>query len=119
MFKILKENKIVGVFAEYPKNLWVKNVEVVEEDEHAVDDYIQANGEHVLKTSDKAVEQKKTAIRFVRNQYLADTDKFMIADFPITDEERTQYRAYRQYLRDYTKTDGWFEKEPATFGDWK
>lgn len=61
MFKILKENKIVGVFAEYPKNLWVKNVEVVEEDEHAVDDYEQYQGEYLLKSDIPApsIEEQK------------------------------------------------------------
>lgn len=67
---------------------------------------------------EKPQEIKEKQIRFVRNQYLADTDKFMIADFPITEKERTQYRDYRQYLRDYTKTEGWFEKEPETFEEW-
>lgn len=60
-------------------------------------------------------DEKKAAVRAVRDQYLAATDKFMISDYPVSDEERARYRAYRQYLRDYTKTDGWFEKEPSAF----
>ena len=62
-------------------------------------------------------EEKQKQVRFVRNQYLAETDKFMIADFPITEEERTQYRAYRQYLRDYTKTEDWFNAAPSKFDE--
>ena len=62
--------------------------------------------------------EKKAFIRSVRNGYLADTDKYMIADFPITEEMRAKYQAYRQYLRDYTEMAEWFEKEPATFGEW-
>ena len=66
---------------------------------------------------EKPDDVKKSEIRAVRNQYLAETDKYMIADFPVLEEERARYRAYRQYLRDYTKTDGWFDKEPAAFDD--
>lgn len=38
--------------------------------------------------------------RAERDNLLAQTDKYMLPDFPITDEEREQYKAYRQYLRD-------------------
>lgn len=64
------------------------------------------------------VEAKQAGVRAVRNGYLSDTDKYMIADFPITEEMRAKYQAYRQYLRDYTEMAEWFEKEPATFGEW-
>ena len=58
--------------------------------------------------------EKKAFIRSVRNGYLADTDKYMIADFPVTDEKREEYKSYRRYLRDYTKKEGWFNQRPAT-----
>lgn len=64
-------------------------------------------------------DEKREVVRMVRNGYLEETDKSMIADFPITEEERVRYRAYRQYLRDYTKTDGWFDARPMTFETWK
>lgn len=73
----------------------------------------------IVPVPEPAEEEKQKQIRFVRNQYLADTDKYMIADFPVTDEEREKYKAYRSYLRDYTKIDGWFEKVPLPFDDWK
>ena len=73
----------------------------------------------VVPVPDATDDEKKAAVRAVRNQYLAETDKFMISDFPITDEERARYRAYRQYLRDYTKTDGWFDARLMTFETWK
>jgi hypothetical protein len=65
------------------------------------------------------VEQKETEVRAVRKQYLYDTDKFMLPDFPITEEERQQYKEYRKYLRDYTETEGWYESNPLTFEEWK
>lgn len=62
---------------------------------------------------------KQADVRAVRNGYLTETDKYMIADFPITEEEREQYKAYRQYLRDHTKTENWFNADPMTFETWK
>ena len=68
---------------------------------------------------DKPQEVKEQEVRAVRNQYLADTDKYMIVDFPISDEEREEYKSYRQYLRDYTSQPEWFEKEVLLFEKWK
>ena len=67
---------------------------------------------------EKPVEEKKAEVRSVRNQYLEQTDKFMIADYPITDDERELYRQYRTYLRDYTLTDNWLKVNPLTFEEW-
>lgn len=63
-------------------------------------------------------EEKKARVRQVRNQYLKQTDEFMIADYPITDEEREMYKQYRTYLRDYTLTENWWESEPLKFEEW-
>lgn len=91
--------------------------------------YGNANNQHIadrgeyLETVDNpqpTVEEKQTAMRAVRNQYLNDTDKFMLADFPIADAELENYKAYRQYLRDYTQTDeDWYLNNPLTFEEWK
>ena len=56
---------------------------------------------------EKPTEQKEAQVRSVRNQYLKQTDEFMIVDYPITDEERGLYRQYRKYLRDYTLSENW------------
>ena len=64
-------------------------------------------------------EEKQAAVREVRNGYLQATDIYMIADFPISEEERNQYKAYRQYLRDYTLGENWWEENPLTFEDWQ
>lgn len=77
-------------------------------------DYLEA-----VNPPEKSVEEKEAEVRAVRNQYLAETDKYMIPDFPITEEERQQYRDYRQYLRDYTKEENWFEQNPKVFEEWK
>lgn len=65
-----------------------------------------------------SIEDKQAQVRAVRNQYLEQTDKYMIADYPITDEEREQYKAYRVYLRDYTLEDEWWLANPKTFEEW-
>ena len=117
MFKALKDNKIIAIneSGEFP---CLVHDRVEEDTEHTVADYIQVNGEYVLKTSDEAIEQKKTDVRAVRNQYLEQTDKFMITDYPITDEERELYKQYRVYLRDYTLPENWWESEPQKFEEW-
>jgi hypothetical protein len=45
-----------------------------------------------------------TVLRVDRNQKLRDTDHYMIADWPITEEKREEWKAYRQALRDITTT---------------
>lgn len=67
---------------------------------------------------EKPVEEKKAEVRSVRNQYLEQTDKYMITDYPITDDERELYKQYRTYLRDYTLPENWWESEPQKFEEW-
>ena len=67
---------------------------------------------------EKPTEQKEAEIRAVRNQYLEQTDKYMIADYPITSTQKAKYKQYRVYLRDYTLTEDWFEHEPMSFAEW-
>lgn len=78
------------------------------------------NGAWYLKgyAPEKPVEIKQEEVRKVRNSYLEATDKYMIVDFPITDEERESYKTYRQYLRDYTTQEDWWENEPMTYEEW-
>lgn len=118
MFKAIKDNKIIAIneTGDFP----LLDYDSVEENtEHTVSDYVQVNGEFVLTSSAEAIEQKKAEVRAVRDQYLSDTDKYMIPDFPITEEERQQYKDYRNYLRDYTKAENWYEQNPLTFEEWK
>ena len=67
---------------------------------------------------EKPVEEKEARVRQVRNQYLEQTDKYMITDYPVSDEERALYKQYRTYLRDYTLTENWWESEPQKFEEW-
>ena len=118
MFKAIKDNKIIAIneSGEFP---CLVHDSVEEDTEHSVADYLQVNGEFVLTSSDEAIEQKKAEVRAVRNQYLEQTDKFLIADYPITDDERELYKQYRTYLRDYTLSENWWEHSPKDFSTWK
>ena len=67
---------------------------------------------------EKPIEQCEAEIRAVRNQYLEQTDKYMITDYPITDEERELYRQYRTYLRTYPECRDWYKANPKTYEEW-
>lgn len=67
---------------------------------------------------EQALEGKKKAVREIRNSYLEATDKYMLVDFPITEEERDSYKEYRKYLRDFTEKEVWWEENPLTFAEW-
>ena len=76
-------------------------------------DYLEA-----VNPPEPSDEEKKVQVRAVRNQYLEQTDKFMIADYPITDEERELYRQYREYLRTYPECRDWYKANPKTYEEW-
>ena len=64
-------------------------------------------------------DELKAQVRAVRNQYLGQTDKYMLVDYPITSTQKTKYKQYRSYLRDYPdSSEDWFEHEPMSFDDW-
>ena len=118
MFKAIKDNKIIAIndSGEFPCMVY----DSVEEDtEHQLSDYIHCDGQFVLTVSDEAIEQRKEQVRAVRNQYLEQTDKYMITDYPITDEERELYKQYREYLRTYPECQDWYENPPKDFSTWK
>ena len=64
-------------------------------------------------------EEKEQAVRAVRNGYLATTDFTQLDDAPFSAEEKATYAEYRQYLRDYTNGENWWEQDPATFEEWE
>ena len=117
MFKAIKDEKIIAVneSGEFP----LMNYDSLEEDkEHQVADYVHCDGQFILTVSDEAIEQRKEQVRAVRNQYLEQTDKYMITDYPITDEERELYRQYREYLRTYPECRDWYKANPKTYDEW-
>ena len=67
---------------------------------------------------EKPVEELQAQVRAVRNQYLEHTDKYMIVDYPITDDERELYKQYREYLRTYPECQYWYKANPKTYEEW-
>ena len=65
-------------------------------------------------TTDELAAQKRAE----RDSLLAQTDKYMLPDFPITEEKLVQYKAYRQYLRDLPEQAGFPNVDVLSFGDW-
>lgn len=63
-------------------------------------------------------EQKQEMVRAIRNGYLSATDFTQLADAPFDEDEKAMYREYRQYLRDYTNGEEWWEKNPDTYEEW-
>ena len=63
-------------------------------------------------------DELKARVRAVRNQYLEQTDKYMITDYPISDEERELYKQYREYLRTYPECRDWYKANPKTYDEW-
>ena len=118
MFKALKDDKIIAIneSGDFP---CLVHDSVEEDTEHSVSDYVQVYGEFVLTSSDEAIEQRKEQVRAVRNMYLEHTDKYMITDYPISDEERELYKQYREYLRTYPECRDWYKANPKTYEEWK
>lgn len=83
------------------------------------------NGQWYLKgyAPEKPVEEKEAEVREIRNQYLKQyvddraKSPFMWDEVP--EEEKELIGAYRKYLMDYPKTEGWYEQNPLTFEEWK
>ena len=66
-------------------------------------------------TEDDLKEQRRS----LRDSYLQGTDFTQLSDAPFSDDEKAEYREYREYLRDYPKGDNWWEEDPLSFEDWK
>lgn len=64
------------------------------------------------------IEEKQEQVRSIRNCYLSGTDFTQLEDAPFSAEEKASYAEYRQYLRDYTKGENWWESNPATYEEW-
>ena len=70
--------------------------------------YLDDKGNIILgKTPEEKAADESFKKRAERDQKLVETDKYMIVDFPISDECREEMKAYRQALRDLPANDNW------------
>jgi len=122
MYKAIKENKIIAVndSGKFPCLIFD---EIMEDSEHEVTDYVMVGSEFVLSDDEKAIELKKEQVREVREQYFADyVDWYQSKPLlweEITEEEKADVAGYRQYLKDYTSGESWWEQNPMDFETWK
>lgn len=54
---------------------------------------------------DDLSESQVSELRAERNAKLAETDVYMVSDYPITTEQKTAWQTYRQSLRDMDFSD--------------
>lgn len=78
-----------------------------EDDDAPIHQYLRSkidSGEIKIQPPDSILPAVKcNEIREERNSLLLETDKYMTLDYPISEEDRTLVREYRQALRDITK----------------
>lgn len=70
-------------------------------------------------TSSKTKEELQLIKRLERNQRLNGYDWSQLPDSPLTEEQKQVYREYRQFLRDWTEQEEWWNKQIPSFDEWK
>ena len=115
MFVAIKDNKIIdhNKTGDFPCLVYD---EIKEIDDVTL---IQVDGEFLPDTDEKVIELQKKQVRSKRDSLLQKTDKFMISDYPISEDERQKIKSYREYLRDYTLIENWWQQEPKEFSAWQ
>ena len=73
--------------------------------------------------AEKDLENKKASVKAIREQYFTDyVDWYQSKPLLWEEREEADKQAiadYRQYLKDYTKQDNWWEQNPLNFEEWK
>ena len=84
------------------------------------DGYPAAVDPESLLTADEKKERAAAAVRASRDALLLKTDILMLADCfeNLSDEDKKNYKNYRQYLRDIPQNHDFPNVEVLTFDDW-
>lgn len=112
MFKAIKDNKIISIneIANFPcMEIGINIDEVIEDTEHTVADFVHVNGEFVLTSDDKAIQQFNQERISELKQLLSDSDykgqKYLDGEY--TNEEWqeivSQRKAWREEIRKLEK----------------
>lgn len=64
-------------------------------------------------------EQIGDRVRGTRDRLLGNTDYLMTSDYPISDQNRSKVKAYRQALRDIPQQDGFPRNVTWPIADWE
>ena len=83
--------------------------------------HIEDKGEYfaVVENEKPTDEDIQSNMRSLRDEYLAYYDYTQLADAPYSEEEKKVFADYRQYLRDYTKSENWWLEAPKSFEEWQ
>ena len=107
----------IGDSEEYLRNLSFVNLDKIEEHEFA----IMYNGKIYL-VEEELVEAKKADVRAFRNHLLeTEVDPYVTNPLrweDLSEEEKQKIKDYRNYLKDYTNGENWWEANPKTMEEW-
>lgn len=105
MYKALKDEKIIAIndTGDFP---CLVCDEVVEDTEHTVEDYVQCDGEFVLKTDEKAKVLENQEKVSEAHKYLEETDyvAIKIAEGVATKEDYAEVLAKREEARELIRS---------------
>lgn len=104
----LYEDKHLGSFTESTKLAyclgWQDNHVLISDTEVSeLNSWTYLRGYAPKKTEEQKLNGLATTIRSKRNSLLAETDYFLMPDYPISEEDLKKVKEYRQQLRDITK----------------
>lgn len=71
-----------------------------------------------VETQQPSLEELKAIKRAERDEILQSTDKYLLPDFPITEEEKNLWINYRKYLRDLPESSDFPDVDVLNFEDW-
>lgn len=117
-YAFIEDNKLVGAGECRQLTEGVDNVEISEEVFRNIERYVW-NGTALAEDPDFEVKRRSAEVRAERDELLLVTDRYMLADFPVAEDEREKYRQYRQYLRDIPAEEGFPDISVLTFVEWK
>ena len=117
-YAFIEDNKLVGAGECRQLTEGVDNVEISEEVFRNIERYVW-NGTALAEDPDFEVKRRSAEVRAERDELLLVTDRYMLADFPVAEDERELYRQYRQYLRDIPETPGFPDTEIMDFAAWR
>lgn len=100
------------------ENNYQKGYEIKETDES-----LEAWGLTEEEQKQADLENKQKSVRAVREQYFTEyvdwyQEKPWLLE-EMSEEEIVEIKEYREYLKDYTKEEYWWEKNPLNFEEWK
>ena len=124
MYRVMKDYKIVGVVEEWSATdrKFHPDLRIEQDNEHQVSDFVQCDGEYLLRQDPRAIESEKARVRSIRDSYLVEFVDPVVSNplrwADMTEEEKQRYADYRRYLLDFTTQENWWESTPKTLEQW-